>query len=65
MEAFFEGLQSVWPNFLPLYSKIYDLFVNEYPQCFGINSWMKSELLPKEKEVCKFNQRKSNKIGNY
>ena len=47
--SFFEGSQSVWPNFKPLYSKMYDLFLNEYYQCFGINSWMKSELLTKEK----------------
>ena len=49
MEAFFEGSQSVWPNFKPLYSEMYDLFLNEYYQCFGINSWIKSELLTKEK----------------
>ena len=53
MEVFFEGSQSVWPNFKPLYSEMYDLFLNEYYQCFGINSWMKSELQST-------NQRKSN-----
>ena len=57
---FFEGSQSVWPNFKPLYSRMYDLFLNEYYQCFGINSWMKSKLLTKEEVT---NNRKSNKIG--